>query len=58
MAATTEPITFKTLEKKMMEEITAGNPYEALQYVQSFLARKKKARTRISLRMFGLAHMF
>src|SRR5688572_15382422 len=30
------------LEEKMLAELQSGHPYEALQYVQSFVARKKK----------------
>lgn len=30
------------LEEKMLAELRDGHPYEALQYVQSFVARKKK----------------
>ena len=30
------------LEEKMLKDLKAGNSYEALQYVQSFIARKKK----------------
>jgi hypothetical protein len=31
------------LEEKMLVELQVGNTYEALQYVQSFIARKKKS---------------
>ena len=31
------------LESKMQAELSEGHPYEALQYVQSYVARKKKA---------------
>lgn len=39
-----DPATLKQVEDKMMAEInqTPSQPYNALQYVQSFLARKKK----------------
>jgi hypothetical protein len=38
--AVVEP--FSQLEAKLLEELNSNHPYEALQYVQSFVARKKK----------------
>lgn len=37
------PSLLSQLESKMMDDLEGGRPYEALQYVQSFVARKKKA---------------
>jgi len=46
MSAATEQVSgIPVLEEKMLIELKAGNTYEALQYVQSFIARKKKGLT-------------
>lgn len=39
----TETSQISVLDEKMLLELKAGNTYEALQYVQSFIARKKKS---------------
>ena len=39
----TETSQISVLDEKMLLELNAGNTYEALQYVQSFIARKKKS---------------
>ena len=38
-----EKTALQTMEDKMLQELKASNIYEALQYVQSFIARKKKS---------------
>ena len=43
MAAQDIPSVLKQIEGKMRAELSDGHPYEALQYVQSYVARKKKA---------------
>ncbi|KAJ1407579.1 hypothetical protein B484DRAFT_456533 [Ochromonadaceae sp. CCMP2298] len=42
MAALDLPGVLSQIETKMAAELDEGHPYEALQYVQSFIARKKK----------------
>jgi hypothetical protein len=42
MAATDLQTILTQLESKMNADLSEGHPYEALQYVQSFVARKKK----------------
>lgn len=48
----------KQVEDKMMSELnsTPSQPYEALQYVQSFLARKKKVSDRETQSLLSITH--
>lgn len=43
MAAIVESTGIQTMEEKMLQELKGNNAYEALQYVQSFIARKKRS---------------
>ena len=43
MAAIAESASVQIMEEKMLQELKANNSYEALQYVQSFIARKKRS---------------